>query len=153
MGVLTCFEKRIHTPVVFLQLQPGAACFWVAKSSAPWPGARTRACPYTASACTTVINPGCLMVWTWMLWVIACGWNTNGSMVWAGCPGHGMLLEHEREYGLPRGFPMDAMGYRILLEHQRDYGLGMDALGHRMLLEHERDFGLGMDALGDRMLL
>ena len=32
--------------------------------------------------------------------VSVCSWNTNVMMVWHGCSGERMLLEHERYHGL-----------------------------------------------------
>ena len=32
--------------------------------------------------------------------VRGCSLNTNGIMIWDGCPGQPMLLEHERNYDL-----------------------------------------------------
>ena len=92
--------------------------------------------------------------WRWVCW------NTNGMMVWAGCSGHRVLLEHKRNIGLG----IDA-GRRMLRNTNGSevwawvlwspYALGTRAefwfehgcSCHRVLLEHERNSGLGMDAL------
>ena len=73
-----------------------------------------------------------------------------------GCFGHGMLLEHERDYGLG----MDALVIVCSWNTNEimvwawmlwsSYALGTRTRlcsGHRMLLEHERKFHLGVDAL------
>ena len=78
-----------------------------------------------------------------------------------GCSGHGMLLEHERNYGLG----MDALvtvcswntsGIMVwawmlwspyALGTRTELWFGHGCSGHHMLLEHVRNYGLGMDAL------
>ena len=112
--------------------------------------------------------------------VTVCSWNSKGNMVWAwmlwrpyalgtrtklwfghGCSGDGMLLEHERKYGLG----MDALVTVCSWNSKgnmvwawmlwRPYALGTrtklwfghGCSGDGMLLDHERKYGLGMDAL------
>ena len=94
--------------------------------------------------------------------VTVCSWNTCGILVWAWMLWPPFALGTQAELWLGRGCP----GHRMLLEHERNYGLGMDTLvtvcswntsggtiwawmlySHCMLLEHVRNCGLGMDAL------
>ena len=99
-------------------------------------------------------NTNVLMVWAWVLWsAYALGTQT---LLWFGhgCYSAGMLLEHERYYGLG----MDAtktvcswntnLGTRTLYGLGNTlYGLGNGCSGQRMLLKHERSLWFGMGAL------
>ena len=88
--------------------------------------------------------------------------SSNGiSWFSHGCPGHRMLLEHERNYALG----MDALvtlcswntnGIMVwawmlwspyALGTRTELWFGHGCSGHSMLLEHEHNYGLGMDAL------
>ena len=78
-----------------------------------------------------------------------------------GCSGHGMLLEHERDYdsgmdALVTVCSWNANGIQVwawmcwspcTLGTRAELWFGHGCVGQRMLLEHERNYGLGMDAL------
>ena len=94
----------------------------------------TRACLYTASACTTVMNPvgmdalvtvwswntNGIMVWAWLLWspYAVRSWNTNGIMVWAWLLWSPYAPGTRTELWFGHG----CSGHRMLLEHERNYG-------------------------------
>ena len=101
------------------------------------------------------------MVWAWVLWsAYALGTRT---LLWFGhgCYSAGMLLEHERYYGLGMDAPVTVCSWNTnvisvwawVLWSPRAFGTGTfswfghGCSGQRMLLEHERYSGLGMDAL------
>ena len=106
-------------------------------------------------------NTNLIMAWAWMLWSSqALGTQT---LLWFGhgCPGHKMLLEHKRYYGLGLDALVIASSWNTnvimvwawmlwssyALGTRTSLCFGRGCSGHRKLLEHERHCGFGMDAL------
>ena len=87
-------------------------------------------------------NTNVIMVWAWVLqWPYAPG--TTRTLLWFGhgCYSAGMLLEHERYYGLGMDAPVTVCSWNTNVIMVWAWMLSSSSA-----LQHECHFGLGMDA-------